>query len=356
MSTCRFMHQNLIKGPDKLAVSSALPGAVGMPSPRATGSAVAYAGGQHTACRDQAFLLEIDSIAAGTDVGQATFRWKRGQMAAWEATGVVTSASMIPLADGVNVKWVSGIGGDFIMADAWTIICTANEGAVRLLDGDRDTMWQATGCTLEYLEADLGSPVHVTSLILADHNLSGSAQIRLLADDAACWEEPAISIAVGLTWPHLVVFFNHTNRYFRLEISDPANEDGSIKAAMLHLGPHFSPSRNYGARHGRTLAAGRQINVTDAGKVAGSAKALGYGFELPFSGLSDADAVGFEAMFKEVHDTTAGRLRPLFFTPLESDPASTRYCLPGADLSLTGQHLGRWSARLILEEVVRTDV
>ena len=356
MSTCRFMHQNLITGPDMLDVSSALSGPVGMPAPRAAGSAVAYAGGQHSASRDQAFLLEIDSVGAGAEVGQATFRWKRGQMQSWEGAGLATSTAMTELTDGVSVKWVSGIGDDFVLGDGWTIVCPANEGPVRLLDGDRDTLWKATGCAAEHLTVDLGAATAATSLILADHNLSDSATVNLLADDGADWGDPAFSTAVTVNRPHLAAFFEHTARYWRLEISDPANADGYVSASMLHLGPHLSPSRNFSARYGRTLAAGRQLNVTDAGKVAGSVKALGHSFTLPFSGLSDSDASGLEQMLSAVHDAGAGRLRPLFFTPLDSDPAGTYYCLPGAKLALSGQHQGRWSASLVLEEVVRTNV
>lgn len=356
MSSCRFMHQNLITSPEMLAVSSALPGAVGMPAPRAAGSAIAYAGGQHSASRDQAFLLEIDSVAAGAEVGLATFRWKRSHLENWEASGLATSTSMTALADGVSVKWVSGIGDDFAVGDGWTIVCPANEGPVRLLDGDRDTVWTATGCANEHLTVDLGSAMQATSLILADHNLTDSTTVRLMADDAALWTDPAFSATMAVTRPHMVAFFDQTRRYWRLEISDPANSNGYISAGMFHLGPHLSPSRNFSARYSRTLAAGRQLNVTDAGKVAGSAKALGHSFELPFSGLNDADTADLEQMLASVHDTEAGRLRPLFFTPLADDPAGTYYCLPGAELALRGQHQGRWSASLILEEVVRTNV
>ena len=241
MSTCRFMHQNLITGPDMLDVSSALSGPVGMPAPRAAGSAVAYAGGQHSASRDQAFLLEIDSVGAGAEVGQATFRWKRGQIQSWEGAGLATSTAMTELTDGVSVKWVSGIGDDFVLGDGWTIVCPANEGPVRLLDGDRDTLWKTTGCAAEHLTVDLGAATAATSLILADHNLSDSATVNLLADDGADWGDPAFSTAVTVNRPHLAAFFEHTARYWRLEISDPANADGYVSASMLHLGPSPEP-------------------------------------------------------------------------------------------------------------------
>jgi hypothetical protein len=45
MPGCRFMYQNLLTQPAMLALSSARPGLVGLPVPRAQGSAVAYAQG-----------------------------------------------------------------------------------------------------------------------------------------------------------------------------------------------------------------------------------------------------------------------------------------------------------------------
>lgn len=356
MSACRFMHKNLIPSGDGLSVSSATPGLVGMPAPRAAGAAVAYAAGEHTAARDQAFSIEIDSVAQGCLVGQATFRWKRASAASWEASGVRTSPALLGLADGVKIKWASGTGVDFVLGDAWTIVAAANQGPARLLDGDRDTGWEATGCWAEHLTADLGQTQSVRAAILADHNLSDAATVLLMADPAANWAAPTFWRFVPITRPHLVTFLEHDQRHWRLRINDPANPDGCIKASMFYLGSSFCPARNYSASHGQTIAAGRTVSYGETGRLSGAANYLGRRFDLPFNSLCTADRAGLELMFSDVHDVASGRLRPLFFTPREDRPAETYYCLPEAELTMKTVHQNYWSTQLCLTEVVRTNV
>ena len=183
MSACRFLYSNLIDDPAAIEVSSARPGLVGMPVAKAQGTAQAYAAGLHTRDQDQVFLVEIDSLDAGSGVGQATFRWRRLDREAWEASRVPTSDRLGELADGVQIKWASGGGNDFILGDCWSLLASRAQGSSMLLDGDRDSGWAALGAAGESLTVDLGQAGLAQALILADHNLSGGAVATLLASD-----------------------------------------------------------------------------------------------------------------------------------------------------------------------------
>jgi hypothetical protein len=352
MSNCRFMHQNLIQDPDQISLSSARPGLVGMPAPRASGSATAYAAGEHTGSQDQVFMVEIDSLAAGSQVGQATFRWRRASQETWEMSGQATTDTLITLADGVKIKWVSGPGADFALGDSWSILATQNFGAAALLDRDRDTAWEAEGCSEEHVTIDLGQAQQAKALVLADHNLTAGATVTLLANTSDAWEAPAWSQSLTVTAPHLVYFLDQTYRFWRLLLEDPENPAGALWASLLFLGPYFQPSRTFKQRHERSTVAGRSLTATDAGKLAGGVLGLGETFSLSFSGLGSADLDGFVSMYRAIHDPASGRLTPLFFTPFCENAAETFYCLPGATFSRTQLHLNRYALELNLEEVI----
>jgi hypothetical protein len=330
---------------------------VGMPVAQAAGTAVAYSSGLHLGDQDRVFLIQIESLAAGDGLGQATFRWRRADAADWEGSGLTTQRSYLELADGVRVKWAPGAGPDFARGDSWTILAGRNQGPALLLDRDRDTTWQALGCSSESLSMDLGSSRLVPALILADHNLSGQAKATLMASDQpGQWQAPAYSQALAITKPHLLALPGVAHRYWRLVLQDPDNPKGALSASLLYLGPGFTPSRMFAARYGRSLVAGRATTATDAGKMAGSTKGLAEAWRISFRGLGQADVDGFQAMYQAIHDPVSGKLSPLFFTPFGEDPASTLYCLPGASLTPVYQHLGSYALDLELQEVIRTHV
>lgn len=356
MTSCRFMYQSLISDPGQLSLSSARPGLVGMPVAKAQGTAVAYTLGSHSGAQDQVFLLEIDSLAQGDQVGQATFRWRRAGSDPWEATGLATAITPLDLADGVQVKWASGPGQDFFLGDAWTILAGRANGSAALLDTDRDTGWEALGAAQESICVDLGTEQRVTAVILADHNLGEGAQVLLQAGPQADWANPAWSQTLTITRPHLVRFLDCSARYWRLSLADPANSAGALAASLLYLGGWFEPSRMFAAGYGRSLVASRSLTATDAGKVAGCTKGLAQAWQVGFSGLGENDLAGFERMYRAVHNQGTGRLTPLFFTPFSDDPGQTLYCLPGDSLQPSHQHQGRYGLSLDLEEVVRTHV
>lgn len=363
MSTCRFCFDNFITNPQDLAVSSARPGMVGSPAAEALGSATCLAAGEHTGQVDQVLVVEIDSLAAGDEVGLATFRWKRQSAGTWEASGVPTSVSLTTLMDGVSVKWVPGEGQELYRGDRWSILATGRQGSQPLLDHDRDTAWRSLACGGQWIGLDLGRERRVRALVLADHNLSQEATATLWASDTPgdpAWrfapEDGELVAEPAITRPHLVCFLDATHRYWRLELDDPANPEGLLRASLFYLGDCFTPARTFRAGYAQGSQATRQLVSSAAGKVAGSSGALAAYYQLEFARLSPADAEGFQALLSAVHAGGEGGLRPLFFTPFADDPGQTLYCLPGAELARQAAAGGRWSLSLRLDEVVKTDV
>jgi hypothetical protein len=356
MSTCRFMHQNHLAGPAGLSVSSARPGLVALAAPEALGAAVCYASGGHGGDQDQEFWVEIDSTAGSGEVGAATFRWQRAGREAWEAGGVVTSRAWTPLAQGVKVRWSPGQGQDLCLGDRWSILASARQGPARLVDRDRDTCWQTIGCAGEWVRADLGAAKRVTALVLADHNLSAGAAAVLKGNHADAWESPAYVQALEVIRPHLVFFLDQTHRFWRLELADPDNPDGYLRASQLYLGGSFSPQRSFTSGYRRGALAGGRPAAGDAGGADGVARALARYYDLGFPRLEPSDAAAMEEMMAAVHQPASGGLHPLFFTPFEHQPGDTLYCLPQAGLDRRRAPGGRWEARLQLREVVRSDV
>ena len=361
MSACRFMYENHLDSADRVTASSIRPGMVGMPAPRARGSAVAYALGEHTGLQDQVFTVRIDSLDAGNAVGQATFRWKTGDDDTWRQTGVTASETPRELADGVSIKWIPGVGDDFALGDEWSILASRAFGPASFLDGDRDTWWESTGVESESLTLDLGLAQRVRAVVLADHNLSAGGEAVLMADPSGDWEDPEFSLGLDTGGSHLAAFLDRTCRYWRLSLNDPGNPDGILKASLLYLGGCFEPSRQFRQGFSRSLTASRALTATDSGKKSGGAYGLGQSFNLSFNQMGEADLAGFKELFQAVHHSKSGSLNPVFFTPFADAPLDTVYCLPGASLSWTRLHQGgpsgpRYSLEIGLEEMVKSNV
>ncbi len=170
------------------------------------------------------------------------------------------------------------------------------------------------------------------------------------------WEHPDYSQVLEVTSPHLACFLDQTYRYWRLELTDPDNSEGYLRASLFYLGGCFAPQRNFRAGYGRGTVATRTLLTSSGGKLTGSSGALAAYFQLEFARLEQADAQGFEEMLAAVHAGGQGGLRPMFFTPFTDDPGQTLYCLPGEELSRREAPGGRWDLGLRLEEVVKSDV
>ena len=223
-------------------VSSTAAGQVGHPLKLGLGVAAAVTGGQYTG-PERSYTVEIDSLAAGTEVGQASFRWRTSDSGGvWEETGRTTSDSMIELSDGVRIRWLGGAGQDFFVGDQWSFWAASPFGAHNLYDLNRDTVWRTAGlggpC---WIELDLGQAEVVGAVCLMDHNLTDQATVTLEGSTNGAWDSPAFSAALSVSRPHTGMFIDQTYRYWRLVIDDSGNGDGYVEASQLFLGNGFNP-------------------------------------------------------------------------------------------------------------------
>lgn len=127
----------------QITASSIFSGALGTARKEGTGSASMDVGGAFTGSGVLEYLVRIDSVAGGAEVGQATFRWKTSDDSTWVATGVTTSSTFVTLNNGVQVKWTSGTGDDFALNDEWTFKAVRQFGVSKILDPDPDTKWRS---------------------------------------------------------------------------------------------------------------------------------------------------------------------------------------------------------------------
>ncbi len=190
MGRCRFLYDNLVTLASMISVSSLRTGLVYGPKKTGTGSATMNAAGDFSGTEDLRYTVEIDSVAGGAEIGQATFKWSDGN-GSWNATGVTTSASPITLNNGVTVAFVAGSGDDFVLADRWDFLAVNLFNASKLIDWHRDRRYRSAGLSSpNTITIDLGSAQEVEALALWDHNLTDGATITVLAVE----DEPGVPI------------------------------------------------------------------------------------------------------------------------------------------------------------------
>ena len=239
--TLRWMNRerNFITGADMIRPSTEKAGVVGPAVKSGTGSAAAVTGGAFTGPADTRYELEIDSVAAGGEIGQATFRWKDGG-SSWTADGVATAGIPAGLNHGVTVRFS---GGGFVAGDSWQFMAVKHFGRQRLLDLDRNTGWRSAGLGgPDSLTVDLGEARRVTAVVAADHNFTESAEVRLQANDEDVWEAPAVDMALTVSCGFVVLFPDITRRYWRLTVADPDNPAGYVEIGGLHIGSYLELS------------------------------------------------------------------------------------------------------------------
>jgi len=142
MADHRFLYNNLIVSEPMISVSSLRVGIVTSAKKNGTGSAVITTSGNFSGATDLEYIVEIDSIAGGAEVGQATFRWSDGG-GAWDASGVTTPAVATLLNNGVNIAFTTGAGADFVVGDKWYFKGINLFNAGKMVDYDRDHIYRS---------------------------------------------------------------------------------------------------------------------------------------------------------------------------------------------------------------------
>jgi len=142
MGNARFIYENKITSESMLSVSSLKPGIVTAAKKEGTGSATMTPSGNFTGETDLEYIVEIDSIGGGAEVGQATFKWTDGG-GTWNATGVLTSAVAIELNNDAMIAFTTGAGADFVVGDKWYFKGINMFNASKMIDLDRDHVYRS---------------------------------------------------------------------------------------------------------------------------------------------------------------------------------------------------------------------
>jgi hypothetical protein len=278
------------------------------------------------------YTVEIDSVSGGTEVGQATFRWKDGSSPNWNATAVLTSSSFIMLNNNVQIKFTGGSGADFAVSDKWEWPAFAVYGPTNLYDGDRNTFFRTAvpGSSLspEWIKIDLGiTPSQgPNAVIVMDHNFGTTTNIYLEGNSVDDWTSPPFSLQLDYFSDdgHFVEFFSApAYRYWRLKFWNTTSnfcEIGTVflgRSLQLSSNPVFGITKSF--RHimeeqisrsrvpsRRVLGRQREINMT-------------------FQNLSDSDVKSLETLWIYSEDITGANVKPFFVTLFSQEiaPGST---------------------------------
>lgn len=328
MGKGRWLYNNFITAASMITPSSAPTGLVGSVQAENQGSAVMSAQGDYSGDDDTLYTIVIDDVSGGNEIGQATFKWRKGS-GAWEATGVDTDSDLITLDNGVQIKWTAGSGNDFEASDTWRFYARRRHGRGSLVDGNADSEWRSTDVSDENLVIDLGSAQTPTALVIGHHNLTSGATITLQANASDSWGAPSYSQAISWASDTIGYFLSGQNyRYWRLRLQDAANTDDYLRIALLYLGTYGEPSRNHHwDPYDRTTLAARE-DLETGGMLAG-ANMLGVSelIRLAYPLATSADRTIFQALFSAVHDQDNRQVNPCWFVPNSDSPNDALYGL-----------------------------
>lgn len=279
-----------------------------------TGSATLENRGSFTGEGDLEYIVAIDSVAGGVEIGQATFKWSDG-LGSWNATGVLTSTSYTALNNGIEIKFIAGTGDDFKITDTWYFKTIQAWSVSKTIDSDRDTRYRSN--TLEYpntLTFDLQVDQQVQALILYDHNITSAATITLKANSSDSWGAPPFSEAVGFNSTKLVHYLTsaQTYRYWRLEITDAAIPENYLEISEIFLGQYLQLNTNFSYASGKRA---KKSLIDDATTPYGVVKKRFFNSEQSFTYAFDLinDIEDLKTMFNSLGDRPTGIIKPLYF-------------------------------------------
>lgn len=355
MGLPRFLYSNLITAASMITVSSLRTGLVSSAVKDGSGSAVLTTSGNFSGSEDLEYTVEIDSIAGGAEVGQATFKWSDGG-GSWDATGVTTAAVATLLNNGVSIAFTTGSGADFVVGDKWYFkgINLFNSGKV--LDLNRDTRYRAAALGApNTITIDLGSAQEVKALVIYDHNLTAAATIALKGHTADDWGSPDFSEAVTFNAAKIVHYLSvaTTKRYWRVEITDAANTDSYIEIGELYLGSYFEPAQSMEINDDRD----NLVLMTTRETVYGIRKHrffnLRKSFRCEFAQITESDMDSLETLLDTITDRDAGTIDPFYFNPDSATPNDT-WMVELKKLPRQAEIRDRYTTALEMDEVVKS--
>ena len=321
--TCRFLYNNLITDESMFTVSSLRTGIVSDALKDGTGSAVITTAGNFSGTVDLEYLVEIDSISAGAEVGQATFKWSDGG-GSFDASGVTTLATPITLNNSVTIAFTTGTGADFVVGDKWYFKAINNFSAGKMIDLNRDTRHGSSALEApNTITIDLGSAQAIQAMILYDHNFTSAVTLTLKGHTADSWATPDFTESITYAADKILHYLSSTQtlRYWRLEITDAANTDAHIEISEFFLGAYFEPDKNF--RYGTSSRGISSLIDRNKNKYGVDFKRF-YNYQKSFEYLFEniTDIATFQTMFESLGSRSVGTIKPLFFNEDSGSPAN----------------------------------
>lgn len=355
----RFLYNNLITTETMFAVSSLRQGIITSAIKEGTGSAELNPSGYFTGAVDKEFIVEIDSISGGAEVGQATFKWSDGG-GSWNATGVTTAASGLSLGSGASIGFSSGSGNDFILGDKWYFKGINLFNAGKMINYTRDNRYRSAALgSPNTIDAYLASAQEVKAIVIYDHNFTDAATLSIDGDSAPTFDTDGGSaeFSEALTWTDekIVHFLSaaQTYRYWRLNVTDAANPDAFIEIGELFLGSYLELSRNYVNGFQEDIESVKNTNAT----VYGIERDRFFNFQrtwkIDWHVITSADAANLKTMFASLGSRSTGIFKPFFFCFDSATPSNT-WMVKADALSLQHLFLSHYASAFTLREVLKS--
>lgn len=342
-----------------IAVSSLRNGIVSSALKEGSGSASMATSGNFSGSEDLEYIVEIDSIAGGAEVGQATFRWSDGS-GGWNASGVTTPAAATELNNGVKIAFTSGAGADFVVGDRWYFKALNLFNAGQMIDLNRDQRYRSAALgSPNTITVDLGSAQEIKALIVHDHNLTSGATILLEGDDADTFDSdggnPQFSEAVDWNEEKIVHYLSAaaTRRYWRVSITDAANPDNYIEIGELFLGGWLELSQNYVEGFSEETEIIADTNETPYGVGRTRFYNTRLTFEFEFGAMAAADVASMKSLIAAIADRTAGTIKPFWFNKDAAAPNDS-WIVTLASLPVRHNTRAYYDMPLTFEEVLRS--
>jgi len=323
MGNFRLIYDNKITDEDMITVSSLRNGLVSSPLKEGTGSATLNPAGLYTAQTDKEYTVEIDSVAAGNEIGQATFKWSDGA-GGWNATGVATSTLATSLNNGVTVSFTAGSGNDFELGDKWYFKAFNLFNPGKMIDMNRDARYRSAALEApNTITVDLGSAQEIKALVIYDHNLTSAATITIMGNDADAWGAPAFSEAVTWVDDKILHYLStaQTYRYWQIQITDAANTDFYIEIGEIYLGGYLELTRNMALGADTPISYIMDEEVTPYGVKRRRFYNLQEQFNISVPYLTSADITNIRTMLSAINSRATGITRPFYYNDDSATPA-----------------------------------
>jgi hypothetical protein len=309
-----------------ITASTQAAGALSKPQKEGAGSAGAVLGTVYSGAEDLDYYVEIESTG---EIGTATFKWSDDGGATFDATGVSTSATLITLNNGVEIRWTQGSGNDVVIGDSWRFKAYLPYHRNKLLDRERDTEWRSSSAAAQTLTFDLGSAQQPQALVIMDHNLTSGASIVLQGSSASNFSSIGASYAIPWRSGSILYFLGaplQTLQYWRIQLSDAANPDSYLRISEVFLGAYTRLNRSFELGDIRGKQRSGQRDRLLSGKYFGAVNAVLNIFDLSWVRLNQTDRDLLVAVFDSLNDLENRQVLPVFFSPMDTDLSRIHLC------------------------------